>query len=534
MKRSLLVIIAILLAFSAIATVSAAETAKDNSLYIFDTSATTGSAFSTKMDPVWVNRGGLWKILMFRSLFLPDPTLTTMAPDLASSYQISSDGLTYTITMKKGVTWHDGVPLTAEDVVFSIQTALKTAQLNVIYSGVFNYIVGAEAWKKGTAQNLEGLSVKDGVITIKLIQPVGNTINVLGQFAIMPKHLLKDENPLTLHSAAFWAKPVGNGMYRIQEFNPGNYVTFVPYEKYDGQKPKIARLVLNLVSNPVTLAQAGKLDLRNTNVPEEIAGFSKIKGFSAYPVNIMFYRYFIMNIKDANGVENKALSDRRVRQALLYAIDIKSIAEGLYPGLTMPNYTGVPTALSAFDKTSEQYAFDPEKAKQLLKEAGFNFNKTLKLRFYYADQTSINFMTAVAQYLANIGIKTDVQKFQGDTTSELYKNRDYDIALKGLSAFGYEEWYGEYTSDNNNFVNIIGKDSPFDDKVDELRKATDSAKRELILKDLQKIEQKYLYKLPLFTIQNIYFVNTDRVKIAGSFGNPWFNYDMKFADWEIK
>jgi len=215
----------------------------------------------------------------------------------------------------------------------------------------------------------------------------------------------------------------------------------------------------------------------------------------------LFYRYFVINLKDANGVENKLISDVRVRRALLYAIDSKALAEGLYPGLAKLIYTGVPVSHPAYDKSSEVYTYDPNKAKQLLKEANYDFSKTLRLRFYYSDQTSVNFMTAIAQYLSQVGIKTDVQKFQGDSTTELYKMRNYDIALKGLSAFGFEEWYGEYASDNVNFANIIGKDGYFDEKVNELRETTDPQNAIRYLIDLQKLEQKYLYKLPLITLQ---------------------------------
>lgn len=512
--------------------ISGTAFAADDALYLFN--PTTGATMTTKLDNPWVNRGDLWKVLVFRSLFLPDPTLTTVAPDLASAYQISPDGLTYTVTMKKGPTWHDGTPVTADDVVFSIQTALKAAQVNAIYTGVFSHIVGADDFVKGGASSLSGLSAKGDVITMKLDTKVGNAINVLGQFAIMPKHLLKDVNPLEFQNAQFWTNPIGNGMYRLQEFNPGNYAVFVPYEKYDGPKPKIPRIILTAMANPVVAAQSGKLDLYNTNATDQISEFGKIKGFTKYPVDITFYRYFVINIKDANGVPNKALADVNVRKAILYAIDIKALAEGLYPGLAKLISTGVPASLSAYDKSSEIYKYNPEKAKQLLKDARFDFSKPLKLRFYYADQTSINFMTAVAQYLAQVGIKTDVQKFQGDATTELYKVREYDLALKGLSAFGFEEWYGEYATDNVNFVNIMGKDGYFDDKVNELRQTTDPAARRQILIDLQKLEQKYLYKLPLFTMQNIFFVNTAKVKTAGVFGNPWFNWDNKFADWELK
>jgi peptide/nickel transport system substrate-binding protein len=506
--------------------------AADNALYI--TIPTTGADINTHLDPVWVNRGDLWKILMFRSLFLPDPTLTTVSPDLATGYKISADGLTYTITMKNGPTWQDGVPVTADDVVWSIQTALKASQVNAIYTGLFSHIVGAAAFKAGTASGMSGLSANGDIVTMKLDSKIGNTINVLGQFAIYPKHLLKDVNPLEIQNSPFWTKPIGDGMYKLQEFNPGNYAVFVPYDKYDGPKPKIAKIVLAQIADPVVAAQSGKLDLFTTSSTDQINEFKKLQGYVAHPVDIMFYRYFVMNIKDANGKPNKAMADVRVRKAILYAIDLKTLSDALYPGLTKPIYAGVPTSNPDYWSGAEKYSYNPEKAKELLKEANFDFSKSLRLRFYYSDQTSINFMTAVAQYLSQIGVKTDVQKFQGDATTELYKVRDYDIALKGLSAFGFEEWYGEYTSDNSNFVNILGKEGIFDKPVNQLRETTDPAKRAEILLTLQKLEQENLYKLPLFNMQNVYFVNEAKVKTAGSFGNPWFNYDMKFADWEIK
>ncbi|HPN92558.1 MAG TPA: ABC transporter substrate-binding protein, partial [Rectinema sp.] len=177
MKKTRIALVALILFATFVGTAFAA----DNTLYLF--TPTTGATMTTKLDHPWVNRGDLWKVLMFRSLFLPDPTLTTVSPDLASSYQISSDGLTYTITMKKGASWHDGTPVTADDVVFSIQTALKAAQVNAIYTGVFSHIVGASDFIAGKASSLSGLTAKGDVITMKLDAKVGNAISVLGQFA---------------------------------------------------------------------------------------------------------------------------------------------------------------------------------------------------------------------------------------------------------------------------------------------------------------------------------------------------------------
>jgi len=122
--------------------------------------------------------------LVVQKSFLPDPSLTVMNPDLASGYQISQDGLTYTITMKMDQHGMMAHQLLTDDVVFSIQTALKAAQVNAIYTGVFSHIVGASDFISGKANSLAGLTTKGNVITMKLDQKVGNALS--DSWSILP------------------------------------------------------------------------------------------------------------------------------------------------------------------------------------------------------------------------------------------------------------------------------------------------------------------------------------------------------------
>lgn len=484
---------------------------------------------------VWVNRGGIVNLMMYRSLFLADPTLTKVEPDLAESFKLSDDGLTLTVVMKDGLKWSDGEALTAEDVKFSIATNLKASQSSGIYTNAFSNIKGAKAWKEGAA-DLEGVKVDGKTITITLDAVTGNLVNVLGQFVILPKHKLENANPLEIHNDAFWKSPVTSGMYKVGEIVENNYYTLVPSENYEGTAPKIQKIQVNFINDLVAAAQAGKSDFISTNVSGQISEYNKIASFKQYPVDILFYRYLVANIKDTEGKVNEKIADKRVREAILYAVDRKTLAESLYPELAALSNTGVPSGLDTYLKGAEDYAYNPEKAKELLKEAGFDFNQTLKIRYYYNDQTSIDFMDAVAFYLNEVGIKTDVMAFQNDATTELYKTKDYDFALKGLSAFGYEEWYGEYKSTQANFKNILGGDTTFDELINKLVATADPAERASILQDLQKLEQENLFKIPFFNLKQMIYVNTDKVVIPAGveFGNPWYNYDMQFENWTVK
>ena len=117
----------------------------------------------------------------------------------------------------------------------------------------------------------------------------------------------------------------------------------------------------------------------------------------------------------------------------------------------------------------------------------------------------------------------------------MFTVRDYDICYKGLSAFSIAEWYGEYDSTNANFQNIFGGDTRFDELSNAIAAESDPAKSSQILKELQELEQESLFKLPLYTIGNNIFVNTDHVKLPDGvvFGNPWYISNIHMDQWEI-
>lgn len=479
----------------------------------------------------WNNRT-MQTNLLFRALFLAEPDLVNVKPDLAESYEISDDGLTYTIVMKEGLKWSDGEALTADDVAFSIKANLKAAVSNGIYTSAFTKIEGGQEWKDGAA-DLAGLKVDGNTITITLTDPYASFIPVLAQFAILPEHILKDADPLELHNNDYWIKPVGSGMYMVDEMSTGNYFSMVPNPHYEGQAPKIQKVVSYWVSDYITTAQAGKLDYVFTNATDQISEIGKLAYMQKNPVDILFYRYFICNMEGVDGNENPVMKDPRVREALLYAIDREELAKGMFPDLATVINSGVPNEYPEYN--GKTYEYNPEKAKQLLEEAGYDFNHTFRILYYYTDQTSIDFMDAIAYYLEQVGMKVEtVQSQQG--TVDLFQTRNYDVGYKGLSAFTISEWFGEYQSANANFAQIFGGDTQFDDLISQLGSETDAAKRSDLLKQLQELEQKNLYKIPLYTIGNVIFLNTDHVSLPEgvTFCNPWYRCDVDFENWEIK
>lgn len=493
---------------------------------------TLQSGANDKIETPWQNLS-LPTMLMFRSLFFAEPDLTTLNSDLADvNYTVSDDGLVYTITMLDGNKWSDGNDITAADVAFSIKTNLRAAVSNGIYTSAFSKIVGADAWKDGSADDLEGLVVDGNTITISLAAPYKAMPAVLAQFAILPEHILNGADPLELHNNEFWSHPVTSNMFTITEFNAGNYYVMEPNPYYTGVAPKINKVIVSVIADWITGVKTGQVDYFNTNNLDIISEVNKVDGMSMHNVDILFFRYFICNMMGADGNQNPAMQDIRVRQAILHAIDRETLVSSLFPGLGTVCNAGVVNDSSAFNGTVFEY--NPEKAKALLEEAQYDFSRPIRILYYYSDQASIDFMEAIAYYLGEIGLTVELTQTT-QSTQDLFQTRNYDIGYKGLSAFDISEWYGEYSSANANFRNIFGGDTSFDDLITQLAASTSEDAAQKILTELNTLENDTLYKLPLFTLGNNVFTNSNHLKLPADlvFGNPWYRTNIHFTDWEI-
>lgn len=473
-----------------------------------------GSTTDDKIPTPWYNRT-MATNLMFRALFIADSSLTEVKDDLAESHEVSEDGLTYTIKLKDGLKWSDGEAITPEDVKFSIETALEAAQINSIYTAAF--------------QNIADIAIDGNTITLNMTKPYGTMLDVLGQFAILPKHSLENADPLKLEADPFWTNPVTSGMFALNELNVGNYFTLKANENYEGTAPKIKNVICYFASDYVTAAKAGNTDYVFGNDATLIESLDGMDNFTSQEVEVLFYKYFIFNMKGVDGKENEAMQNVEVRKALVEAIDRAELA-GLYPTATVLN-SGVPNDNAAYN--GFEYKFDAEKAKEDIKASGYDMSRTLKICYYNNDQTSIDLINTIVYYLEQAGVKAEAT-LSNDGTTDLFTTRDYDIGFKGKSAFSINEWYTEYMSDDGLFQNIFGGDTAFDEAIAQLSAATTDEDRDAAYKTLQELEQEKAYKVPLFTVGN-YVYTSDRVKLPSGveFCNPLYMCDVDFANWEM-
>ncbi len=486
---------------------------------------------STTLNNVWYNTGGIFRCAVFDSLVTTNADMKTIRPALAETYEASDDGLTYTFVLRENAKWHDGESVTAEDVLFSLKTLLRSEEVNGLLASAFGYIEGAERFQSGSTEEISGCILEGSTLTFRLTSRVGSFLNAMAQFAILPEHILGGIRPEDLEADEYWTLPIGCGPYRITESVPGSHFILERNPDWYGAKPGIEKICLRVgMEDPVSAVESGELDFYVTNDPEEIAQLKGVDTCTDHRLNVLFPAYLIFNLSEDEGV-NEDLKDARVRKALLMAIDREVIVNAIFPGSTVSD-TLVPAWDSWYLKDGEAYAFDPDGAKALLHEAGYDFSQTLRLRYFTKGQATADLMSAIAVYWRAIGLQVDLEMFDGSGSKHMFQTRDYDVCYKRLSAFNHAAIYEEMAGSGVMQMSIYNM-PVYDALIGRLDVTLDDGTRETLVEQLQRLDQEHLLRLPLFTLENVAFVNEARFAMPEAYGNLWYRYDLCFEDWRL-
>lgn len=485
--------------------------------------------------PVWDNYGGVVRMMMYSRLLRLDLDLAPVYFDLANKMDKNADSTEYTFTLNEA-TWHDGEALTANDVAFSVKASILGVDLNSVIRGAFSALEGYAEFLAGGAidGDFPGVVVNDDQsITFKLAQASSTFELCVAQFNILPEHLLKDADLATFKTNAYFANPVGSGPYMVSEFVPNDYALLVPYEGYFGEKPLINKVKLSytLEADYIVASQSDEIDYYQTMVADIADEVGKLENYTVVKTPIYFVRYMMWN-----SHLNDKLSDIRVRQALLHALNREDIATKILRNGAVTD-TKVPASFDYYNKDAYQYTYDQAKATQLLTDAGFDFDYEIKLSMYYNDQTSIDLMDYLVESFAAINVKASYTIMQGDLTSQLWLDPQYDLVYAGLSAMSAEEAYSAFDIDTimaGNGKNIYPTDgSAYDDLYKALTTNTDAAKRKEILIDLQKVEEETLWNLMICSLDTYIIYNHARIEIPELFSNDWSNYERGIHEWKL-
>ncbi|MBD2865717.1 ABC transporter substrate-binding protein [Paenibacillus oceani] len=467
-----------------------------------------------------------------RGLIKLDPDMKNVHPALAESYDVSNDGLTYTFTLHDGLKWHDGKELTAEDVKWSMETAIKVEMVVDSEFGL-NAIKGYESFKTGKAGELEGVVYNGRTITIKLGDLNVAFLQKIAAFEILPKHILEDANLAKFQQDPYWLHPIGNGPYKIKEVRFGEYALLEAFEGFVGPQPKIKEVIYQQIpkSQIFPKIQAGELDYIGglKSSVESVEEIDALPDYKAFVVPQIFNKFFTVNLKGSKRVQ-----DIKVRQAFIHALDRKAIINETLEGKAQIMNSLIPPEFEEHNSSIKTYDYNPERTKQLLKEAGFDFNKPITIAYYSDDQASVDLLNTVAYYLGEVGVQTEIKLLTGDLLQLIYYAPEYDFLLaaySGADPFGVLE----SVSGNSLMYKTIWEGfEGIETELQQLRKTLHMDERVALIKKIDRIHSERLYQLPLFH-ENVYnIVNVSRLKTAGIYGNEWYNYEKKLEEWELK
>ncbi|MFA6784795.1 MAG: ABC transporter substrate-binding protein [Sphaerochaeta sp.] len=234
------------------------------------------------------------------------------------------------------------------------------------------------------------------------------------------------------------------------------------------------------------------------------------------------------------------LSDVRVRQAIAYAIDMQAIVDSLMNGKAVTANSLSPNGGLKVANLND-YAYNPNKAKQLLKEAGWDANYTLDVVYYYGDQMTVDMMTAIQSYLANVGMKSTFRKLEGDLASQLWvppvdpvkgpSAVTWDMAYAAIGALSMNEFYDRFLTGGGS-----NSHTPSDPVYDSLIKGThvvDPEAQKAAFFEVQKYENDQLPAIPLY-YQQVFVAQSTHLDRAGAgYGNEQFNYDWNIINWTV-
>lgn len=378
------------------------------------------------IDQTWVNKYAVG--LQFLPLVELDGELN-FQPMLADSVT-TEDNRNFIVHIDENATWSDGTPVTAEDVEF---TFLRLASPVIANPTLMLYAfegVNDDGFVEEGAESVEGVKVLDDkTVQFTTKYPIAlTTFENTYAFYIhtLPKHILEQYSEAELSTLDWFNHPdVVSGPYRVTAYDVNHYISYTANEQYWKGAPKIGKLNFNILDSSQIYAglQSGEIDVTHhtmTAIPQE--DYENIEALEN--VNVV-YGSPVTNQSVFIQIAN--IPDERVRQALVYAIDRNQILEQLMKGHGEVVDGFLSSASPFYDADIEPMPYDPEKAKALLAEAGWDGSRTLRFYVNSGDGTFVNAAQAMAAQWAAVGIKTEIQTVDLASLMTIAGTTDYDL-----------------------------------------------------------------------------------------------------------
>ena len=443
-----------------------------------------------------------------RSLYAWDDSANRPKLELGEKVDVSADGLTYKIALHKNVKFHNGRQMTADDIIWSYERVMnsKTASPAARYVRI---IKGAKEFEEGKAQKIAGLrKIDDFHLEITMDRPVDPAYSLYeGGTAILPKEEVEKKGD------AFGIDPVGLGPFKFQKWVKGSEVVLVKNPDYfEKGKPYLDKVVYKVMPEGAARDAA----FRAKELDATVVGSAQYPVYKADPqisknmveVPELFTRLIGFN------PNYEPFKKKEVRQAINYAIDAKLIIDRLLKGKAYPAVGYLPSTSPAFDAKAKGYEYNVEKAKALMKQAGYEQGFTFECIGTSNEAWGIPVVEALMPFLKAINITVKPQQVEGAALAPRLQKLDYQAFIWSVSSGAggdslqaLARWESTNPPTAGNFVTY--NNAEFDKLLEAARKERDVAKRN---DTLRKADAIFKDDAP------IWFFNYNKAAIAHQ---PW-------------
>ena len=383
------------------------------------------------LNPLLLNGGEINKYatgLMFLPLMELDADLNFEGM-LADSIT-TEDNKNFIVHIDDAATWSDGTPVTADDVVY---TALRLASPVIGNTAMMYYVfegVGDDGFVEEGAESIDGIQkVDDKTVqfTTKEEMPITTFENSYARYLLtLPKHVIEQYSEEELSTADWFNHPdVVSGPFIVTDFDVDHYISYEANKDYWKGAPKIDKLNIKIVDGSQLYAglQSGEIDITQqtmSDIPQE--DYESVEALDNVDV---VYGSPVTN--QSVFIQTKNVPDVKVRQAMLYAIDRQQILEELLNGHGEIVDGFLSSASPFYDDSLTPVSYDPEKAKTLLEEAGWDGSQTIRFYVNSGDSTFVNAASIIAAEWAAVGIKAEIQTVDFATLMSVAGTEDYDV-----------------------------------------------------------------------------------------------------------
>jgi ABC-type transport system substrate-binding protein len=361
-----------------------------------------------------------------------------LIPDLAESFEISPDASEFTFHLRQDATWHDGEPFTARDVIFTYRLAMIEEVAASQYNKL-SQVLGAEAFRAGESDEIPGLQMIDDY-TVKIVLEQPNIAFLVGAahnnslIWILPEHVLVDADPTSLDQHPFAQEPtVGTGPFSFVAYVPDQHVQTAAYPDYFLGAPKLAEVFVRLAAPATQLAalESGELDVMqalSAGDAERLATSDVVTVVPTPGVGIF-----------QTAVLNERIPDKRVRQAFMHGVDRQALMDVVLQGQgRLVNQTIIGPEWAEYDDLNP-YEFNPDRARELLAEAGWDGSQTLDLIWEQGVQAIELCAPVFQQQMQEIGVQVTLTPLdEAAFEQRVLEEMDFDLAWFGGGAYGLD------------------------------------------------------------------------------------------------